>query len=351
MGFRPRAVESVVNFWQNKRVLLTGHTGFKGTWMALVLQRLGAEVTGIALEPEGSPNLYNLTAPKIKSYIIDIRDRERFVKMAQSANTEIVIHMAAQALVRRSYEMPVDTFATNVMGSVYLLEALVGKDATILVVTSDKVYKNDEFGRNFKESDALGGDDPYSASKAAAEIAVHSWAKSFGGKIATARAGNVIGGGDFSEDRLLPDAFRAYTNDTPLILRNPNATRPWQHVLDVTFGYLKYAELLHNDYENTPKSLNFGPNGKNLTVRETIDIFCDALEKKIPVKISPDNKKLEKTRLELDVALAKKLGFKNSISQKDAVHMAGIWYKKFHAGQSSLQLTINEIKNYLDSYA
>jgi len=346
-------VESLVNFWRGKRVLLTGHTGFKGTWMALVLQRLGAEVIGIALEPEGNPNLYNLISPelKIKSHILDIRDRKKLKMCVHQHSPEIVIHMAAQALVRRSYEMPVDTFETNIMGTIYLLEALAEKNPTTLIITSDKVYRNDESGRNFKEPDALGGDDPYSASKAACEIAVNSWAKSFGLKIATARGGNVIGGGDFSLDRLLPDAFRAYAKNQPLILRNPSATRPWQHVLDIVFGYLKYAELLHNDYKNAPKSLNFGPDGKNLTVVETLEIFSAALEKKILIEISLDNKKQEKIRLELDVSLAKKLGFENSISQKDAVHLAGIWYKKFHAGEPPLQLVMNEIKNYLDSHA
>ena len=227
-------------FWKGRRVLLTGHTGFKGSWAAAWLSKMGAKVTGISLAAEGDVSLYNSIANQlsITSHIIDIRDAEALTTAVRKSNPEIVLHMAAQALVRRSYREPVYTYETNVMGTVNLLEALreLEELKTALIITSDKVYQNSEDGRAFKESDPLGGDDPYSSSKAACEIATASLAKSYfqekGIPIATGRAGNVIGGGDFSEDRLIPDIWRAAEAGESVTLRYPGATRPWQHVLE-----------------------------------------------------------------------------------------------------------------------
>ena len=270
-------------FWRDRRVLLTGHTGFKGAWLALWLERLGAQVFGLALPPTiPSPRGFpNWRPRRSRSRIGDIRDAGVVARAVQEARPQIVIHMAAQALVRRSYRAPVETFATNVMGTAHLLDSLRGAEGlqAVLVVTTDKVYRNDGNGHPFAEDDPLGGADPYSASKAAAEIVVASMATSFfGGKgVATARAGNVIGGGDWSEDRLIPDIWRAVKAGKPLRLRNPEATRPWQHVLDPLAGYLRYAERLASGAD-VPKALNFGPlPGDALTVAEIADAMLAAM--------------------------------------------------------------------------
>ncbi|MEM0944639.1 MAG: CDP-glucose 4,6-dehydratase, partial [Pseudomonadota bacterium] len=247
-------------FWRGRRVLLTGHTGFKGAWAGAWLGRMGAEVTGFALAPQTQPALFEMLDFPGRSIIGDLRDPAAISQAVADADPEIVIHMAAQPLVRQSYADPVETYGTNVMGTVHLLEALKPAPAgRILVVTSDKVYENDETGRAFAEGDRLGGHDPYAASKAATEIVVASYRRSFfaeaGVALATARGGNVIGGGDFSADRLVPDIARALAAGRPVELRNPQATRPWQHVLDCLSGYLTYLEAL----PDAPAALNFGP--------------------------------------------------------------------------------------------
>ncbi len=235
--------------FKNKKVFLTGHTGFKGAWMCVWLTMLGAKVKGYALKPE-KQSLYGLIKSKIKieSVIADIRDQNRLRNELLAFDPDFVFHFAAQALVRRSYKFPVETFETNVTGTVNVLDALryLKKKCVCVIVTTDKVYENIEADYAYKESDKLGGYDPYSASKAAAEIAVNSYRLSFFNpedfkkhkkSVATARAGNVIGGGDFAEDRIMPDIFRALSSEKPVVLRNPNAVRPWQHVLEPLHGY------------------------------------------------------------------------------------------------------------------
>ncbi|MDB5463805.1 MAG: CDP-glucose 4,6-dehydratase protein [Phenylobacterium sp.] len=233
-------------FWRGQRVLLTGHTGFKGSWAAVWLERLGAEVTGLALAPDQSPSLFELAGVETltRSLVVDLRDRAAVEAALAGRSFDLVLHMAAQPIVRTAIAEPVETFATNVMGTVHLLQALRVQAAlkAALAITSDKVYANAETGRAFAEGDALGGKDPYSASKAATEIAVQSFAKSYfepaGVPLATARGGNVIGGGDFSPDRIVADIVRAARAQQPVVLRHPEATRPWQHVLDCLAGYL-----------------------------------------------------------------------------------------------------------------
>lgn len=248
-------------FWRGRRVFLTGHTGFKGAWLALWLQRLGARVTGYALPPETEPNLFTLAAPwpELTSVLADIRDAATLRDAVAAAAPEIVIHMAAQALVRRGYAEPRATFETNVQGTANLLDALAGCTdlRAALVVTSDKCYRNSGTGIPFAEDDPLGGSDPYSASKAAQEMVAQGWR--LAAPLATARAGNVIGGGDWAADRVLPDLFRAVTAGVAVHLRQPRATRPWQHVLDVLAGYLIYTERLVSAPDGLPRTLNFGP--------------------------------------------------------------------------------------------
>lgn len=280
MGVRPGAVEDLgvtrVNesvstnpdpaFWRGRRVLLTGHTGFKGSWLALWLRRLGARVTGIALPPTGTPNLYTLArvGALCDSHFIDIRDARAVADRVRRSEPEIVFHLAAQALVRAGYEDPLATYASNVMGTAHVLDALRGLDSVraAVMVTTDKVYRNLEQVYPYREGDALGGHDPYSASKAASELVIASyrdaWLSDQGVAVASARAGNVIGGGDWAADRLIPDAVRAWQAGQPLLIRRPQAIRPWQHVLEPVGAYLRLAEALHAQ-PVLAGAYNFGP--------------------------------------------------------------------------------------------
>ena len=266
-------------FWRGKRVLLTGHSGFKGSWLTLWLNRLGADVTGISLRPATAPNLFNEARVETlcQSHFCDIRDAAALAALIRAARPEIVFHLAAQPLVRASYKEPRETFATNVMGTVNVLDALRGLAGVrvALMVTTDKVYRDDGSGVPYREEDALGGYDPYSASKAACEMAIASYRDSFlaaqGVAVASARAGNVIGGGDWSQDRLIPDAVRAWQAGRPLEVRRPKAVRPWQYVLEPLSGYLTLAQALW-ERPGLAGAYNFGPPpDESLTVRDLIE--------------------------------------------------------------------------------
>ena len=258
-------------FYTGKRVFVTGHTGFKGSWLTLWLRKLGATVGGFALPPEGEPNLYSVLkgCTVEKEFIGDIRNLAELQRAIETFRPNIIFHLAAQALVRRSYAEPVETLAVNTMGTVNVLEAVrqLKIPAALVLVTTDKCYENREWDYSYRENDALGGADPYSASKAAAEIVIHSYRTSFFqtdpalGPVASARAGNVIGGGDYAEDRIVPDAVRALLAGKELIVRNPGATRPWQHVLDCLHGYLVLGQKLVECGKNSAvaSAFNFGP--------------------------------------------------------------------------------------------
>ncbi len=267
-------------FWRGKRVLITGHSGFKGSWLSIWLKRLGAKVTGISLPPNTTPSLFELAeiGAVCNSRFCDIRDADAFAGEINNAGPEIVFHLAAQPLVRASYLDPKATFATNVMGTVNLLEAVRDSAGVraVVMVTSDKVYRNNEWLWPYREDDALGGHDPYSASKAATEIAIASYRAAFlsamGVATASARAGNVIGGGDWSDDRLISDAVKAWQSGDVLEIRRPDAVRPWQHVLEPLSGYLALAEHLCRQ-PSLAGAYNFGPaSGEAATVREVIDL-------------------------------------------------------------------------------
>lgn len=272
-------------FWAGKRVFLTGHTGFKGSWMALWLQRMGAVVTGFALTPPTEPALFDVArvADGMTSIIGDIRDREVLEQALVAADPEIVIHIAAQPLVRASYDDPVGTYATNVMGTVHLLEAVrrAGNVRACVVVTTDKCYENREWVWGYREDEAMGGHDPYSNSKGCAELVTSAYRRSFfaeGGRtaIASGRAGNVIGGGDWATDRLIPDILRAVEQGEPVEIRNPLAIRPWQHVLEPLSGYLVLAQALWND-PTAAEAWNFGPRDEDARpVQWIVEHMCAA---------------------------------------------------------------------------
>ena len=252
-------------FWRDRRVFLTGHTGFKGAWLALWLRHLGAQVTGYALDPPTTPNLFDLArvGEGITDLRSDVNEADRLGAAVAAARPDIILHLAAQALVRASYDEPVGTFATNVMGTIHLLEA-VRKSPTVravVVVTSDKCYENRDWDRGYREDDPLGGFDPYSASKGCTELVSAAYRRSFfdGQRVATARAGNVIGGGDWARDRLIPDLLRAFQAGRQATLRNPAATRPWQHVLEPLYGYLMLARRVWEGEESACAGWNFGP--------------------------------------------------------------------------------------------
>jgi len=342
-------------FWSGKRVLLTGHTGFKGSWAALWLERLGATVTGLAKAPDQDPSLFELAgvAEAVDSHFVDLRDQAAVEALVASRPFDIVLHMAAQPIVRAAVEDPVEAFATNVMGTAHLLQALRGQPAlkAVLAVTTDKVYANADTGRAFVESDPLGGKDPYSGSKAACEIAVASFARTYfdrlGTPVATARGGNVIGGGDYSRDRLVADVVRSVKAGRPLALRHPEATRPWQHVLDCVAGYLVYLEALAQEAD-TPRAMNFGPEpgGAVITVGELATAALEALGGP-PWRHEPDPASVEARLLAIDTTLAgERLGFASRLDGPAAVAWTMDWHKAEAAGQDLRQATLDQIAAY-----
>lgn len=356
MGFGRGAVAALdPGFWRGKRVLLTGHTGFKGSWAAVWLHELGAEITGLALAPEQDPNLFELAAVDdlTRSLIVDLRDPIAVDRALAGRSFDLVLHMAAQPIVRTAIADPVATFASNVMGTVHLLQALRAQSGlqAVLAITSDKVYANAETGRAFAEGDALGGKDPYSASKAATEIAVRSFAASYfepaGVPLATARGGNVIGGGDFSPDRVVADIVRAARGQEPVVLRHPEATRPWQHVLDCVAGYLVYLQALAGD-PATPRAMNFGPRpgGREVTVGELATLGVEALGAQ-PWRHEADPTSLEARSLAIDASLAGRvLGFESRFDAPQAVALTMDWYRRQANGEDALALCRRQIVDY-----
>lgn len=324
--------------WRGKRVFLTGHTGFKGSWLSLLLEGLGAQVTGYALSPTTQPSLFelaNVASGMRASHLADIRDAAPLLAAMQDAEPEIVLHLAAQPLVRTSYRDPVETWSTNVMGTVNVLETVRACPSVraVLVVTTDKCYENREWAWGYRENDALGGYDPYSASKASAELVVASYRRAFladkGVLVATARAGNVIGGGDWSEDRLIPDAARAVASGKQLVIRNPKATRPWQHVLEALSGYLLLLEHLLNGEADFATAFNFGPATEgNRTVQEVLD----GLGKHWPELIwqhDPSQQPHEAGFLFLDTSLARsKLKWSSRWDFDTGIKQTANWYRQ-----------------------
>lgn len=344
------------DFWRGKRVLLTGHTGFKGAWASAWLSRMGAEVHGFALAPDTEPNLASLLRlSNSKSIIGDIRDAGKIASAVAASRPHLVLHMAAQALVRRSYAAPVETFEANVNGTINLLDALRGHDGLLacLVITSDKVYENDGSGKAFVETDTLGGSDPYSASKAACEIATASFARSYfslpAPPVATARAGNVIGGGDWSADRIVPDLWRAHQLAAKVELRYPNATRPWQHVLEPLAGYFDYLEAMANGLR--APTLNFGPaETHQVTVSGVVDAFQRAYGARAAGWIqAPGTHPKEAPTLAIDARRATTLlPWRPRLDAVQAIRWTAEWYAAFDNGSDMNAFTQAQIAEFED---
>ena len=342
-------------FWRGRRVVLTGHTGFKGGWLALWLARMGARVTGLALAPRTTPDLFSAAGigGMIDSHIVDIRDAAATRAVIRAAAPEVVFHLAAQALVREGYRAPVETFGANVMGTVHVLDALRDLDGVkaAVMITTDKVYQNREWAWPYREDDALGGHDPYSASKAACELVIASYRLSFLSKqglaVASTRAGNVIGGGDWSQDRLIPDAVRAWQSGTALQIRRPDAVRPWQHVLEPAAAYLVLAERLCAD-PALAAAYNIGPNSHEMaTVRAVITLARDAHGMGETVFGTEDAGPHEAGLLALETARARAvLGITPRWRLEQAVGRTMAWYRAFHAGADARALCLDDIAAY-----
>ena len=344
--------------FQDRRVLVTGHTGFKGTWLSLWLDRLGAKVSGFSLKPETEPNLFHSTGVEscLENHILaDVREASDLRRALDDCEPELIFHLAAQPLVRRSYREPVATLETNFNGTLNLLEGLRdrGQPCSVIVITTDKVYKNEERPVGYKESDALGGADPYSASKAAAELVVQCYRESYfaGGdvKLASARGGNVIGGGDWAPDRIVTDLLLALEKNEVLELRNPNAVRPWQHVLDLLNGYLSLAlKLMGPDADNYCEAWNFGPlSGDDVRVSELAQEFIEVWgsgqwsDASHPEQLH-ETKLL---RLSIDKSITK-LDWRPCWSAKEAIARTAKWYRAQRAGQSMREYCLNQISEY-----
>ena len=331
-------LKEVLHFYKGKRIFLTGHTGFKGSWLLYLLDSVGAKVTGYSLAPHTTPSLFNSLkfSNNITSIIGDIRDKKEFQNAFNICNPEFVFHMAAQPLVIESYKNPKETFDINFTGTLNLLEILKDYNQKVqaVFITTDKVYENLELGIPFVETDKLGGKDPYSASKAASEILIDSYIKSFfkdsNVYVASARAGNVIGGGDWSENRLIPDIIRARIANEPLIIRNPKAIRPWQHVLEPLFGYLKLAIALHDNPELTIGQWNFGP--ENNDVKAVKDIINIGKKLGIVGEVVLETSNLfEAQCLKLNISKAKqKLNFKPLWNSEKAIENTFNWYLNYN---------------------
>jgi len=346
-------------FWKNKKVLITGHTGFKGSWLSLWLKILGANVVGISLPPNGKKNLYTISSLKnklVKSIYLNIKNKKKLEKEIIKIKPNIIFHLAAQPLVIESYKKPLNTIETNILGTANLLEASkkVNSINAIIIVTTDKVYKNNNKKIFHTEKDQLGGDDIYSYSKASVEMLVHAYRKSFFKNrinILTVRAGNVIGGGDWSENRLIPDFIKAHQNKKKLIIRNPNHIRPWQHVLDCLYGYILVAEKIYKNKKLTNlNSLNFGPKSNHLlSVKEITKMILKKLNNS--VNIIHKHRKYEfseKKFLALNSNLAKKtLGWSSKLNAQESINLTLDWYQEYFKKNDMYKYSCKQIKNYI----
>lgn len=354
-------VKISLNFWKKKKVLITGHMGFKGSWLVTWLKSLGADVVGYSLPPPTKINLFEIANAKDNIISIEgnVNDFDHLKRVLKEHKPEIVFHMAAQSLVHRSYLEPRETFETNVMGTVNLLEAIrhQGGIKVIVNVTSDKCYENKEKDTGYKEGEPLGGHDTYSSSKACAEIVTFAYRASFFGShallnknlyLASVRAGNVIGGGDWSPDRLIPDIVRSIFDSSPLIIRNPNAVRPWQHVLEPLSGYILLAEKLWSSGDKFSEAWNFGPDKEDIkSVIWIVEKFSELWKEKIKMTIKESNEWHETKCLMLDSTKAReKLGWDPVWNIDIAMNKTVDWYKAYKEGKNMQEVTMSQIREY-----
>lgn len=365
MAIRQSALESLAlsfTFWSGKKVFVTGHTGFKGSWLCLWLQQLGVEVTGYALQPPTNPSLFEVAqvAQGMKSIIGDIRDGEALSGAMQAAAADIVIHMAAQPLVRYSYVEPVETYSTNVMGTVHLLEAVRKTPSVraVVNVTSDKCYENKEWVWGYRENEAMGGYDPYSSSKGCAELVASAYRNSFFNPakysehrvaLASARAGNVIGGGDWADDRLIPDILRAISEGRPVVIRNPRAIRPWQHVLEPLSGYLQLAQQLFENGVAYAEGWNFGPNDEDAQpVQWIVEHLTQQWGDGASWQLDQAEHPHEAHYLKLDCSKAKtRLNWLPKWHLDDTLGKIVDWQKNYQQGADMKAVTLKQIDAYL----
>ncbi len=352
-----RAGEVDLKFWKNRRVLVTGHTGFKGSWLSHWLVEMGAEVTGYAIEPNTSPSIFSSIDLKsrMRNVIGDIRDLAHLAEVVNVVKPEIIFHMAAQALVIDGYKAPRETYETNVMGTINLLEVARGLKEndlkTIINITTDKVYENREWNWGYRENDSLGGHDPYSSSKACAEIVTSSLRRSFFDEkkisVITCRAGNVFGGGDWSENRIIPDAMRAFSQGQPLVVRNPQSIRPWQHVLEPLRAYLLLAQKSFQYSESFPKAWNIGPTDSDaVSVKDLANFVCEywgpgAQWQTNAEVVAPHEAKY----LKLDCTLARsELGWLPLFDLPTGLKMTVEWYRKYY----QQKLSATELSTFME---
>ncbi len=343
-------------FWLGKRVFVTGHTGFKGSWLTMWLQSMGAEVRGVALAPPTTPALFNVAniEKEMDHHISDIRDYDKTQTLMAEFKPEIVIHMAAQPLVRYSYKEPIETYSTNVMGTVHILEAArrAGTVRAIVNVTTDKCYENKEWIWGYREDERMGGHDPYSNSKACAELVSSAYRKSFltteGIFMATTRAGNVIGGGDWAQDRLIPDVLRALEQNKPVLIRNPHSIRPWQHVLEPLSGYLLLAERLYDQGHAEAAAWNFGPRDEDAKpVAWIVDQLCKTWGNGAMWDLQPGNHPHEASFLKLDISKAsQRLQWVPRWTLLTAISHITEWHKGWLSGKDMRKLCLQQISKY-----
>tara|TARA_B100001250_G_C19801162_1_gene791133 strand:- start:50 stop:1132 length:1083 start_codon:yes stop_codon:yes gene_type:complete len=347
--------------FKNKKVIVTGHTGFKGSWLSLWLKINGAKVLGISKNVPTIPSHYKILnlKKKISNSNVDIQNFNKLSKIFEKHQPDFVFHLAAQSLVKSSYDNPLETWNTNTIGTLNILECLrlLKKKIYVVIITSDKSYKNIEVSRGYKENDVFGGKDPYSASKGSAEFAIQSYIKSFFSKknnnifICVARAGNVIGGGDWSNDRIIPDCMKSYSKKKTVIVRNPNSTRPWQNVLEVIYGYLTLASKLYKNKKLHGEAFNFGPSLKS---NYTVIYLLSKIKKYLPDlnwKIKKSKKKFYESKLlKLNSTKAKKkLNWESVLSIDENAKLVSEWYKNFYNNNNKnlFQISINQINHYL----
>jgi CDP-glucose 4,6-dehydratase len=354
------SIQSLSKFWKSKKIFLTGHTGFKGSWFSIFLNLLGAKVAGYSLKPNTNPNLYDLVKLNreiYKNIIGDIRDYKKLKRSIKNFSPDFIVHMAAQPLVGESYVNPRYTYEVNTLGTVNILNILneLKFIKSALIVTTDKVYFNDNKKNYYEENDLLGGVDPYSNSKSCAELVVNSYNDSFLKEkniyVATARAGNVIGGGDFSKDRILPDYFRSLLKNKRLILRSPNSIRPWQHVIDPLYGYLLLLMKLDKKQKIASDRFNFGPSkSNNKSVNDVINLINKDFKNSVKVLKKADGLKNyhESKILMLNSNKSKKiLNWQTKYNLEKSIKLTSFWFKEFFAKRNILKVTQNQIINYL----